>query len=396
MDSFDDIVIGSGLTALGTVLGLPAGRRILVLAGEASGRFSHYDARGAVPCAYDGVGGLGEAWHGVIPCSQKTVFEGTDDGVFPALFSRFYPGADIDRWLGTDTLFVPWRPIRPAAELRRLAATRGGTLHIVEASALTLGQDEHNAWVTGPSGTHQARRAWVAAGAVHTPQLLARSFGTGLLRGHVADHVLCYVGQVDGIDAPRTRRTADGLYFPAKHSSDGQVLYTLRPARFSFRQLDQGIEQRAAFGLPTGGAIAKIMRSASPGLLAEAFYNRFGLFPSAPRYSIYAQSACDAAYTLGDGLTPLSANLPDILDTARQARLSQPFAGARLSRREDLYIPGIHLHHSLDLAAMDRAGLNATHSRVQVVDPSCVPRIGPEHHSFRAMCQAFSRARQTS
>lgn len=61
MDAFDDIVIGSGLTALGTVLGLPAGRRILVLAGEASGRFSHYDARGAVPCAFDGMGGLGEA-----------------------------------------------------------------------------------------------------------------------------------------------------------------------------------------------------------------------------------------------------------------------------------------------------------------------------------------------
>lgn len=396
MDSFDDIVIGSGLTALGTVLGLPAGRRTLVLAGEAAGRFSHYDARGAVPCAFDGPGGLGQAWHGVIPCSQATVFEGTDEGVFSALFSRFYPKAGIDARLGQDTLFVPWRPIRPATELHQLATSRGDGLRILNESAQTIQQSDNGVRITGPSGTHRARRVWVAAGAVHTPPLLARSFGPQVLRGHAADHVLCYVGQVDDIPAPRIQRTPDGLYFPAHHSSDGQVLYTLRPARFSFRQLDLGIEQRAAFGLPTGGAIAKIMRSASPGLLAEAFYNRFGLFPSASRYSIYAQTACDAAYTLGEGPTPLGADLPRILDTARRARASQPFEGARLSQREDLYIPGIHLHHSLDLTALAQAGLNSADSPVQVVDPSAIGHIGPEHHSFRAMCQAFSRARRTA
>ncbi len=396
MVSFDDIVIGSGLSALGTVLGLPAGRRVLVLGGEATGQFAHYDARGAVPCAHSGLGGLGGYWHGVIPASQRTVYEGTDPDVFAPLFARFYPRAGIAERLGQARLFVPWRPIRPAAELQQLAATRGASLHIAAESAQRIVPGEGGVTVHTATGAHKAQRVWVAAGAVHTPALMAASFGDAVRRSHISDHVLCYVGQVDGAEAPRPLRTADGLYFPARHSPDGQVLYTIRPARFAFRTLDHGIEQRAAFGLPTGGAIAKVMRSLSPGLLAEAFYNRFGLFPKAARYSIYAQVPCDAAYALGSGPTPLTADMPRIQAAARLARAQQPFAGARLSQREDLYIPGIHLHHSLNLSALQQAGVNTAGSRVQVVDPSALAQIGPEHHSFRTMCQAFSRARASA
>jgi hypothetical protein len=393
---FDDIVIGSGLSALGTVLGLPAQRRVLVLAGPPEGQFAHYDERGAVPCAYDGQGGLGGYWHGVIPMSQRTVFDDTDADVFAPLFTHFYPRADVARWLGTPSLFVPWRPIRPAPALQQLASTRADRLQLLPLQAQQLAVHDAHVEVQTSAGPHRAQRVWVAAGAVHTPALLARSFGPGLHRRHVSDHVLCYVGHVDGVDAPQPRRSPDGLYFPAHLGAEGQALYTLRPARFGFRTLDHGIEQRAAFGLPTGGAIAKIMRSLSPGLLAEAFYNRFGLFPKATRYSIYAQVQVDAACALGEGLRPLTADLPRIRQVAALARQRQPFSGAQLSQREDLYIPGIHLHHSVDTEALHQLGLQGGGSRVQVVDPSALTQIGPEHHSFRVMCQAFSRARASA
>lgn len=394
MVSFDDIVIGSGLTALGVLLGLPERRRVLVLGGKATGSFSHYDARGTVPCAFDGLGGLGGFWHGVIPVNQPAGYEGTEPGAFAALFARHFPQAQISRWLGEPALFVPWRPIRPAAEVQALASARGDLLRTMPELAEAIQIEDHGVKVTTVSASYRAQRVWVAAGAVHTPALMARSFGDSLRRSHISDHVLCYVGQVDAVAAPRPQRTPNGMYFPAHHSADGQVLYTLRPARFSFRTLDHGIEQRAAFGLPTGGAIAKIMRSVSPGLLAEAFYNRFGLFPHAARYSIYAQSACDAAYALGEGQHPLEAQLGRIQETARQARQMQPFPGANLSQREDLYIPGIHLHHSLNLDALSRLGLGAGDSPVQVVDPSALGHIGPGHHSFKAMCLAYSKAQR--
>jgi hypothetical protein len=249
--------------------------------------------------------------------------------------------------------------------------------------------------ITSSAGEHHATRVWVAAGAVHTPALLARSFGEQMRRGHIADHVLCYVGQIDHAKAPHTHRTSDGVYFPAMQDEAQTALYTLRPARFSFRTLDHGIEQRAAFGLPTGNAISKIMRSMSPGLLAEAFYNRFGLFASAQRYSIYAQTPVECAYTLGTGPTPLTADLDKIQAAASLARQRQPFGGAALSKRPDLFIPGIHLHHSVDKAALMQAGINQAGSRIWVVDASQLDDIGPEHHSFK-MLSAACRLAQSS
>lgn len=396
MDDYDDIVIGSGLAALGTVLGLDARRRVLVLAGAAEGVFSHYDAKGAVPCAYSGQGGLGGYWHGVIPVSRRHDFAGGDNATFAALFSRFYPHVDAQRHLGQSALFVPWRPIRPAMELTQLAQTRPQTLSLLAASADLIQAEDQQVGVRSTAGTHRAKRVWVAAGAVHTPALLARSFGETARRRDVADHVLCYVGQIDGAQAPHTQITRDGVFFPAHHDPSNSALYTLRPARFSFRQLDHGIEQRAAFGLPTGNAIAKIMRSMSPGLLAEAFYNRFGILPRAARYSIYAQTPVDRAYALGEGPTPLTADLPRIQAAAEQARVRQPFAGAVLSRRPDLYIPGIHLHHSVDADALAGLGINRTGDAVQVVDASVLQDIGPEHHSFKMLCAAYQRARQAA
>jgi hypothetical protein len=395
VDYFDDVVIGSGLAALGTVMGLASRRRILVLSGEVVGAFSHYDAKKAVPCAFSGAGGLGGYWHGVIPVSGHQVGDTASTQIFAELFKRFYPRADIDQWLGKPALFVPWKPIRPAAALAQLATQREGRLSIVAAMAERIDADGPKLRITSSAGEHHATRVWVAAGAVHTPDLLARSFGEQMRRGHIADHVLCYVGQIDHAKAPHTHRTSDGVYFPALQDEAQTALYTLRPARFSFRTLDHGIEQRAAFGLPTGNAISKIMRSMSPGLLAEAFYNRFGLFASAQRYSIYAQTPVECAYALGTGPTPLTADLDKIQAAASLARQRQPFGGAALSQRPDLFIPGIHLHHSVDKAALMQAGINQAGSRIWVVDASQLDGIGPEHHSFK-MLSAACRLAQSS
>ena len=396
MDKFDDIVIGSGLAALATVLGLPAKRRVLVLGGDALGAFSHYDSKGAVPCAFSGAGGLGQYWHGVIPMSGQHDFAPAGGDAFEALLKHFYPRLSTQTHIGSSTLFVPWKPIRPAPQLAQIAERAPAHLTVIAATAHQLRQGHGVAHVSSTAGEHSAPRVWVAAGAMHTPGLLARSFGGGIKRSHVSDHVLCYVGQVDGTPAPHTQITREGVFFPATHDPHKQALYTLRPARFSFRQLDYGIEQRAAFGLPTGGAVAKIMRSMSSGLLAEAFYNRFGILSKAARYSIYAQTPVDRAYALGEGLTPLLPDLALIEASADRARQQQPFAGATLSQRPDLYIPGIHLHHSVNTEVLAQQGINRRGDAIQVVDASVLDNIGSEHHSFKMMCAAYRRAQLSS
>lgn len=125
---FDDIVIGSGLAALGTVMGLGAQRRVLVLGGPREGRFSHYDERQTVPSAFLGEGGLGNDWHGVIPTGWNRNFAAGRDADFTAMFEHFYPGSRVAQRLGQPWLFVPWKPIRPRAGFDALQRARGDHL----------------------------------------------------------------------------------------------------------------------------------------------------------------------------------------------------------------------------------------------------------------------------
>jgi hypothetical protein len=390
---FDDIVIGSGLAALGTVTGLDPGRRVLVVCGSTVGKLSYYDERHTVPCMYPGEGGLGNYWHGVIPTALRGRLDAVEHVDFAALFASFYARSRIQDKIDQPWLFVPWRPIRPRRALREIASRRKGRMTLLPEPAASFNFRDTQVEVVTSGGVFSARRLWIAAGALQTPGLLSRSMGRELARGLVSDHAFCYVGQVDGLPAPRILRTLDGVFMPAHYGSAASAIYTLRPARASFRQLDFGIEQRALFGLPTGSALSKIARRLSTGLLAEALYNRFGILASADRYSVYAQVETPDAYTLRDDPDrPLSAREAAIRLCCDKARDEQLFAGLVKSQRPEMYIPGIHLHHSVDLHALASTGINNPDSPVQVVDASVIAGIGPEHHSFKMMVAARRRA----
>ena len=391
---YDNIVIGSGISALGAVLGLNRQQRTLVLAGPTAESFCHYNLQRLVPCAYLGLGGLGNYWHGVIPMSQTSNFGSSSDADFTALFKKFYPRVALPRHLRQPRFFVPWRPIRPAQEFKSLAQSHGSRLEIhAQTADRFIWKDTRIEVIATDGARYRGRRVWIAAGSIHTPPLLERSTGSKFSRGFVSDHAVSYVGMLYEQQPPEIARNRDGVLFPAHYASSGGSVYTLRPARFAFGRLDFGIEQRAVFGMPTGSAVSKIMRRFSPGLIAEALYNRAGMFPKAKAYSVYAQTLVRDAYKLGTGTLPLEARTELILRATGEARERAPFPGLRVSQRRDLYIPGIHLHHSVDLAALTAAGINQEGSSVQVVDASAVQDIGPDHHSFKLMLQACMRTR---
>lgn len=392
---FDDIVIGSGLSAVGTVLGLPRERRVLVVGGPAIGRSLHYDPGARVPCAHLGHGGLGNYWHGVIPTGG--VAPGEDAAEFAQLFRYFYPGDDLDDRLCEPWLFVPWRAIRPPRVWPRVRAERGDRLRIAYETVSRFAVEERRVTVHTDAGVHGGQRVWVCAGALHTPQLLDRSLEARVSRPTVSDHVICYIGQVDrsapGAGAlPRVQRTRGGTWFEASRTET--ALCTLRPAHFDFRRLDHGIEQRAVFGLPTGSLVRKLLRRASPGLLAEALYNRAGLLQNARIQSVYAQIVVPDAHWLREGELPLVARVEVIQAVVRDARAACLRPHWIASRRPEIFIPAIHLHHSVDVAALRAAGANTPDARVQVVDASVHEAIGPEHHSFRVMVAACAAARR--
>ena len=93
------------------------------------------------------------------------------------------------------------------------------------------------------------------------------------------------------------------------------------------------------------------------------------------------------------GSLPLTAHDSLIQQATAAARDSAPFAGLRRSQRGDLYIPGIHLHHSVNGSAVANHGINLPDSPVQIIDASVLTDIGPDHHSFKLLLLAYTRAR---
>lgn len=394
---YDEVVVGSGLSALGAVMGMNPAAKVLVIGGPVQPEPQYYDSSRTIPCANLAMGGLGNYWHGVIPSRVDPRMPADHAAAFINFFERFYPRASIEQYFGQPRLFVPWRPIRPADHWPRLERERAGKLTIRPGVVIELRDQGGTIHVRTQDGASIATsRVWLCAGPLHTPRLLHSLSGTRLSRGSVSDHVISYLGQIDRrlhrqISPPRPRLTPDGVWFEGYYEDSGRALLTMKPARFAFAKLDQGIEQRAVFGLPTAGAVAKILRAASPGLIAEALYNRAGLFPGAAVQSIYAQIIVPDAYSVNEagGLEPRRELIADALEVVRR---HIPWPQINWSRRPEVFIRAIHLHHSLEPEALAAAGLNTHSSRVQVADASVLPDIGPDHHSFRLMLAASLHA----
>ena len=394
--TFDEIVIGSGLAALGVALGLPANRRVLVIGGPTSGQFVYYDGVRAKVCAYRGHGGLGTYWHGVISTGNHQSYIGVSAAYFERFFRCFYPNTGISERLGKPWLFVPWRPVRPRAEWLRLKAERSDRLVFLHECVSRFTPRNREVSVHTASSTYSGKRVWICAGPLHSPALLDRSLERRVSRQFVSDHVFCYLGQIDrlrtGVAPPRVQRTKDGVWFEGRYDDEGKALYTLRPARFGFKRLDYGVERRNAFGPRTGNSIGSIVRGASLGQFAEALYNRSGLFPNARVQSVYAQINVPNAHRFHSIDAQVSARRNVVQASVDDIRASSPWTEIETSKRPDIVIPSTHLYHSVDVEALTRAGMNVPTSRVQVVDASVLTDIGPDHHTFKLMAAGFQRA----
>lgn len=399
---YDDIIVGSGLTALATAYGLPAERRVLVIASPLKDGVVHYDNLSKIPCQNISFGGLGNYWHGVIPMHTSDLFADVPNAEFEELFQTFYPEVSVSERINENWLFVPFKPIRPIDHWKKLAEERSRHFTIVYENAETVSPDGAG-WVvsTMTENKYSGSRLWIAAGALGTPMLLENSpVFQHTVSDTVSDHLILYAGQLRKevhrhFRAPQTERARQGYWLKSCSDITSSGLITTKPARFNYRVLDQGIEQRSAFGLPTSGVIKKLICAGSLGFIAESVFNKLGLFPSADVLSVYAQIRLEDGYVRSRDVKGLILDDDKVTETIMSFRDSLNHNDLILSNRPDLYIKGIHLHGSLNNEMLADLGVNEKESNCFIVDASAVNDIGAEHHSFRLMSRAYHNAKSS-
>lgn len=399
---YDDIIIGSGLSALGTAFGLPRQHGVAVIAGPDEGAFRPYSSEHDVPCAYDGFGGLGNAWHGVIPLKLNGDFSGSDLTAFQNMFAFFYPETPIEAQFGKDWVFVPRRAIRPKEFWPKLSARFKESLTFVShlAERVSFNKDGSLKVLCNDGSMLMAKRVWLCCGALGTPRLLHTSFGQGA-RTTLSDHVLIYLGRTDAHQGTpplevRTQKAREGFFLGVDYASEQDAMLTTRPARFDFAQLDNGFARRASFGLPMKRAIWQILKAPSSGLISEAFFNRYALFPKARYQSVYAQLRVPDALQLDPSQGAVQMRLEHIRAHIEKQRGQICPVGVEPSQRPELFLPLIHIHGCIEQEALNELGINRPGATIQINDAAGISDIGPEHHSFKMMLWAAKRAGITS
>lgn len=365
------VLVGSG--AIGGMLAEYLGWDGLVIVADGEGGAVTRDSDG-VPLMGDGPGGLASLWHNVISLRESLAI---DYELTSRLMRQFF---GIRRELSemADWNFVPYVPFRPKIRrYRRLL--RDPLTRIIDAGT--------HLELRLQSGVRvKSRCAVLSAGFFRSLELLEAS---GLIKRVTSfnNHVVGYGGVIEGgqVATPLVRHSPAGVFFRELcHSSDLSI--TARPSRFGFSARTASRHQTIYTSTNVGRIIANIVMSGSMGLVSEALFNRFGLFPSARQYNLWVQRRVQVP--VDDGATELEA--------AMRYR-SAPFKGEinNVSFQVPSPVSGIHFHGGVAVEQLESRDDGRTYSlcggKLLLATPIDSRYLYSGHHTFTVVVRYAPR-----
>ena len=397
---YDDLVIGSGLTALSVVMGLDESKRVLVLGGRQSTTLIYYPKNGNIPFLNLASGGLGNFWHGVIPLFDNVYFQNYQKDRKVNFLRKFYTKIIFSDSELKNGIFVPYFPIRPRKHFKKILA-KNRNLEYFNTEADKFQVIGNKIVVDSGGRKFFCKRLWIAAGTLCTARLLECSGFQSLTNKHLSDHFIIYLGQIRKNELScdkiiKIKQNKYGYSFIPFLRNDS-ILVTARPAFFDYKKLDYGISQRQVFGLPTGSMITKLLKTSSPGLICESIFNKTGQLSNANLYNIYAQVNVKNSFTRTNKTFELKQNTEVIknqLINISHSIITPDFVPTQLSEN---FFPAIHLHGSVDKDnAIEKLNINNSDSNIYIVDPSIAADLGPEHHIFKFMQNAYQMSKNSN
>ena len=373
-NSYDFVVIGSGLAALGAIEALDeAGLSYVVVAKD-------YDVEYRYPntqvITSDLLGGAANYWHGVIPLGVDKSAE------FKYHFIKYYPKSAYTEKL---SLFVPRVPINS----RKYINPNKVVIDCVE--KLATAEEGVGAVLTESGAVIHAKHIVLAGGVRATAKLLKNSELTASDSLSIDDHVCGYVGMLSAKQAKRVlgygvkaEINSGGYRIPCLLDSVDDILFTFRPA---YLEMNNEVNQLRGGPMYANSnklrIVYEILKQGKVGRLLEGVALKFGILFSARNYSVHFQAVERAVHRLVDGEWVVSEEFNGLRNRVAASADRLGIDISKYYESQSLYY-GNHLFN-LSLSRENSVIWNC----LSVVDASGVHNIGGTHHSFRQMVTAY-------
>ena len=381
---YDLIIIGTGPIALGCITSIPDNLKVAVITHKNDNGYK-FDSFGDKTYSERYGGGL-DSWHSVL--SSKLFLEYFPDKLnfYKSFFNFFYPQKNVDnKNFRPEKIFVPKKRISTTTLDKLVSQKRNIELIFDE---ILIIDESRNIILKSKEKKYLTKKVILAAGAIGTGKILNKSYLANL-NGYIGNHINAYGAFNIPVDKdfiqPKYSKHGHFKNIELGSIKNHDYMSYLRPSLFDFKDPSQLGKFKTIYTRTKKEIYSTIIKSLSPGLLIEAFYNRYGLWFFANKANSYVQIEVSDVYQLDENFNVMvdKSKLNFFINEITKNSKFKDFS-------LDTLVSGVHFYSTVE--KNNNIGNCCYDSdwdnRILVADSANIAKIGGAHHTFSTMAMA--------
>lgn len=399
----EHVIIGMGMSSLGVIEGLVEAKNDSILVVDIPEKEIEYSFVNGVKKALGqiGLGGNSQLWHGVISYMNSSDSEKYHN-TFNFFLNKYYSNS-VDK-IRSGYSFIPHKPLRP----KKIIETNfKGKVDFLFEKLLKIEIFEDSVKLHFKSKVIITKYLWICTGTTGTFQIFKNSkYINSLEDNFFDDHLVGYFGQIRSIDLPvnfiNNIKYSFFGHFKKFHTiklSSGKKMYlNLRPAHFSFKNIDIASDSRSFFSQNSTSIIKKLFISLNLGLILEAFYNKFGLYIKSNLYNLVGHIEINDALKYSCDKESLEYICTEVVFSDNDLKEINEYFGCQVIMKNKVMVsPGIHFMNLKsnfnNIKIDDNLQDEYNNSNVILCSGLSLKTESPEHPTFSLLVYSYLKVK---
>lgn len=399
----EHVVVGMGMSSLGVIEGLVEAKKESILVVDIPEKEIEYSFVNGVKKALGqiGLGGNSQLWHGVISYMNSCNSEKYKK-TFDFFLNKYYSNSVNKMRSGYS--FIPHKPLRPKKIIETNFKSK---VDFLFDKLLMIEILEDCVKLHFESKVVITKYLWICTGTTGTFQILKNSKCINLLEDNlVDDHLVGYFGQIKSSDLPLNFNNKIKYSFlghfkkfhTIKLSSGKKMYLNLRPAHFSFKNIDIASDSRSFFSQNSISIIKKLFISLNLGLILEAFYNKFGFYVKSNLYNLVGHIEINDALKYSCAKESLEYIRTEVVFSDNDLKEIDEYFGCQVIMKNKVMVsPGIHFMNLKsnfnNIKIDDNLQNEYNNSNVILCSGLSLKTESPEHPTFSLLIYSYLKVK---